>query len=227
MGIKKNKKQKKIRVFWLKDLLIPHARNNYHPHLFHNQRFILHSLGIIGIKAIVSIFIFFYPLIAWMTPDIQKQTSREIFSLTNQLRKKLNIDQLKYNYLLEQSAISKAQDMLAKQYFAHFNNQGQGVAFWVGRQGYQFSIVGEILSMGYNSASDIFLAWKNSPTHYANLVNKNFQDIGLAVMSGPYQGIETMFAVQHFGKPKKNIKKTAVIQKNKNIGLRRKKNLQK
>src|SRR3989344_6004630 len=41
----------------------------------------------------------------------------------------------------------------------------------------------------------------NSPGHRANILNKNFTEIGIATAKGYYQGRETIFVVQLFGKP--------------------------
>jgi len=222
MAKKRIKKQKHSKTHWLKNLLIPHQYNNYHPHLFHTKRLILHSIGAVSIKVLVSAFIFFYPMLAWMTPNVQKQASNQIIILTNKIRQNLNLSQLKTNYALNQSATDKARDMLAKQYFAHINSSKQGVWYWIAHRGYKFSMIGENLSMGYATPSSIVSAWQKSPTHYANLINKNFQDIGVAVVSGPYKNTNTVFAVQHFGRPKKiikNIKHDNDSQKNNKVSI--------
>ena len=44
-------------------------------------------------------------------------------------------------------------------------------------------------------------AWMNSPGHRANILNPHFQEIGVAVGKGMYEGHETWIAVQSFGMP--------------------------
>src|SRR5207237_597403 len=45
-------------------------------------------------------------------------------------------------------------------------------------------------------------AWMNSPGHRANILNTKYQEIGVAVGSGMFEGHKTWLAVQEFGKPK-------------------------
>lgn len=42
-------------------------------------------------------------------------------------------------------------------------------------------------------------AWKNSPTHYSNLVDPNFSEIGVALAGGSYLTKDTIFGAQYFG----------------------------
>ena len=44
-------------------------------------------------------------------------------------------------------------------------------------------------------------AWMNSPTHKENILSKNYQEIGLAVVNGTLNGSETTLVVQLFGAP--------------------------
>ena len=41
----------------------------------------------------------------------------------------------------------------------------------------------------------------NSPDHYQNLVNPNFQDVGISLVEGDYQGSPAVFVTQDFGTP--------------------------
>src|SRR6185437_10010170 len=44
-------------------------------------------------------------------------------------------------------------------------------------------------------------AWMNSPGHKANILNKNYQEIGIGISQGVYQDHEAIFVVQMFGTP--------------------------
>ena len=44
-------------------------------------------------------------------------------------------------------------------------------------------------------------AWMNSPTHRANIMNPRYEEIGIAVVDGLLNGIETTLVVQMFGTP--------------------------
>ncbi len=56
-------------------------------------------------------------------------------------------------------------------------------------------IIGENLGYGYSSAAGVMQGWKNSPDHYANIINEGFTQIGFGVYN--YNG--TWYWVQAFG----------------------------
>ncbi|NMB56617.1 hypothetical protein GYA19_01610, partial [Candidatus Beckwithbacteria bacterium] len=51
----------------------------------------------------------------------------------------------------------------------------------------------------FDNAKDLVAAWMNSPNHKANILNSNYQDIGIAVVMGDFKGEETILIVQMFG----------------------------
>lgn len=122
-----------------------------------------------------------------------------IFSQTNQMRAAAGLSTVTSNSKLTSSAQMKAQDMATKSYFAHANPEGQRLAYWLGRVGYQYKWAGENLAVGYDTATGTMNGWKNSPTHYANIVKPEYQELGVGVASGMYKGEAVTFVVQHFG----------------------------
>jgi len=64
------------------------------------------------------------------------------------------------------------------------------------------SSAGENLAIGFLDSEEVYQAWNNSPSHKANLFNPNYQDIGITVLKGDFQGNETYVVVQLFGAPK-------------------------
>src|SRR5680860_1392313 len=85
----------------LKNFFIPHAGNNYHPQALRPKRVLFHALSAIAVKAIVIIFVAYYPLLAWMTPDMASAESQKIITLTNELRVGLSLKPLIENSKLE------------------------------------------------------------------------------------------------------------------------------
>ena len=90
--------------------------------------------------------------------------------------------------------------MAIKEYFAHSENN-QTVATWLKSAGYSYSTAGENLAVGYSSALDIVDAWKNSGTHYANLIDTDFADMGVGLSGGVYNGQPTVYIAQHMASP--------------------------
>ena len=104
---------------------------------------------------------------------------------------------------LDASAQVKANDILKRQYFEHASPDGKGVGDLVEEAGYEYVRVGENLALGdFNTNIDIVTAWMNSPGHRANILDKKYQDIGIGIAFGNYEGRPVVVAVQHFGRPR-------------------------
>lgn len=107
------------------------------------------------------------------------------------------------NKTLDLVAEMKLQDMFTRQYFEHVSPSGDGPGELADRAGYAYVVVGENLALGnFGSDLELVTAWMNSPGHRANILNKNYMEIGVAVGKGMYEGRETWLAVQSFGMPR-------------------------
>ncbi|MDO8523540.1 MAG: CAP domain-containing protein [bacterium] len=106
------------------------------------------------------------------------------------------------NTKLNAAAQAKLKDMFAKQYFEHVSPSGVGPGDLVEAQGYDYILSGENLALGnFAGDQDLVTAWMNSPGHRANILNNRYQEIGVAVGKGMFEGRETWLAVQEFGMP--------------------------
>jgi len=106
------------------------------------------------------------------------------------------------NEILDRDAKLKMDDMFTKQYFEHISPQGVGPADLAQIVGYAYIVVGENLALGdFGSDQGVVTAWMNSPGHRANILNPHYQEIGVAVGKGMYEGHMTWIAVQSFGMP--------------------------
>jgi hypothetical protein len=143
---------------------------------------------------------------AWMTPDVSAEEGRKIVALTNTLRRSLSLDVVTENQKLNQAAVKKVEDMLINQYFAHQSPQGYDLEHFLKLAAYNnYITVGENLAIGYSDAAEVMEAWENSPTHYNNLVDPNFTEIGVALAGGTYQEQDTVFTAQYFGLPQQSV----------------------
>lgn len=126
--------------------------------------------------------------------------STDIIDFTNKERIAVGLTPLSIDTKLNSSAEIKVDDMIARQYFEHESPTGEGVSDLGKKVGYEYVIMGENLAMGtFSSSSDIVQAWMNSEGHKANILNKKYQEIGVSVKRGTFEGKEVWFAVQHFG----------------------------
>jgi hypothetical protein len=142
------------------------------------------------------------PLIAEVRLPESFLTQAGVIKFTNIQRAKQGLPALRENPELNESSLIKTQDMLAKQYFGHISPQGQGVGDLAERTGYEFIALGENLALGdFENDEKLVQGWYESQGHRENILNPQYQEIGVAVLKGEFQGRETWLAVQHFGKP--------------------------
>lgn len=106
------------------------------------------------------------------------------------------------NALLSKAAQMKADDMLQRGYYSHTTPEGHSPLYFVDKVGYKYLNIGENLDLTYvQTEEDVQTAWMNSPTHRANLLFKDFTEVGVGVASGVYQGEQVTFAVQIYATP--------------------------
>jgi len=185
----------------LKDLFIPHAGNNYLPQALKPTRLLFHAVSIVAIKSIVVVFVLFYPLSAWLSPDLALAEAKKIIKLTNNLRQAVSLPAFLESQKLTQAAWQKVEDMALNQYFAHVSPTGLGLKNWLEKINYKYSLAGENLAVGFSKAEDVVAAWKASPTHYDNIIESKFKEIGVAVADGRLNQVDTAFIAQYFGAP--------------------------
>jgi hypothetical protein len=202
---------------YLKDLFIPHKGNGYQPKSLHPRRIIFHAASVLVMKMVVVVFVLIYPLTAWLTPDLAVAQSKEIITLTNNLRATKSLPALKENSRLDQAAFAKIKDMFLGQYFAHVSPEGRGLSDFLKQAGYDYSVAGENLAMGFNTPKDVVSAWTNSPTHYANLIDQDFKEIGVALADDIFKDADTVLVAQYFGSSAQEIQIPAVEPANKSV----------
>ncbi len=129
-------------------------------------------------------------------------SKEEIIFFTNKEREKNGLPLLKENNQLNETAFLKLEEMFSKQYFAHYSPEGESVSDLAKKIGYQFLMIGENLALGnFQDSQSLVEAWLKSPDHRANILNPYYQEIGVAVKKGLFEGKKVWLAVQHFALP--------------------------
>lgn len=182
----------------LHDHFIPHPRNNYHPHVLSHRMLALLTLLIMTVKIAAISVVAVTPAV---TVEATAITPTIVIELANNARAESGLSELTANSLLSKAAQSKANDMLAKQYFAHNTPSGETPWTFIKATGYSYVTAGENLAIDFTEAESVQTAWMNSPGHRANIMNKSFQEIGIGIAKGMYNGHQTTIVVQMFGTP--------------------------
>ncbi|MFT4532463.1 MAG: hypothetical protein ACI9T8_000486 [Candidatus Saccharimonadales bacterium] len=101
-----------------------------------------------------------------------------LLSSTNSQRASNGAGALAINSKLNAAAQAKANDMQARDYWAHKTPDGEDPWVFVDAQGYDFNKAGENLAYGYSSSSTTVTGWMNSPSHRANMLDTAFTEVG-------------------------------------------------
>lgn len=180
---------------WL--FLFPSVGNNYQPRSIGGRFFVYYLLVLLILRGVFFPFLYYLPQSSFFA-DL---TKTNILRLTNEERVDNGLPVLKLNPKLELAAQQKAQDILLKDYFAHQSPDGLTPWYWFEKVGYDYQYAGENLAIGFLDSEEVSQAWLESPSHRANLLNKDYKEIGLAIVSGDFQGKNTSLVVQMFGSP--------------------------
>ncbi len=180
----------------LKNHLLPHKGNDFKPHVLRHQSllFFLSLTLLIESLFLLQTFVLFGKtnLLADVLPAV-------LTSLTNEDRKENDATPLEYSDLLQKAAQLKAEDMALRGYFSHTTPDGKLPWYFLDQVGYKYSYAGENLAVNFFDSKDVAEAWMKSPTHKANVLNKEYTEMGIGVASGIYEGKNTIFVAEFFG----------------------------
>ena len=123
----------------------------------------------------------------------------EVIELTNRERLKAGLPALKRQKNLQDSATWLARDMADRRYFDHHDSTGRDLTARItGFKYNDFSTLGENIAMGQHTAHEVVDGWMNSPGHRANILSRNFSEIGVGYVIAAGHGAQGYW-VQDFG----------------------------
>ena len=120
---------------------------------------------------------------------------------------------LQVNAFLTKAAQLKAEDMARRSYFSHNGPTGEAPWFWFDQVGYKYVYAGENLALDFYDSNEVNQAWLASPKHRANIMDKNFTDIGVGLATGKFEGQDRVFIVQLFGSTEASLAKRDQLAK--------------
>jgi secreted trypsin-like serine protease len=81
---------------------------------------------------------------------------------------------------LNQAALAHSEDMALNDFFDHTGSDGSSVTDRMEAAGYvNWSTAGENIAAGQTTPEEVMTSWMNSPGHRANILNCDFEDIGV------------------------------------------------
>lgn len=176
---------------------VPGEQNGYQPRALHEHALLGYAIFLLLVKIIFLFGLTVYPVIVYSSEITQKK----ILELANDARRDAGREPLVMNERLTRAATKKAQEMLDSEYFAHVSPSGKSPWTWIKNEGYVYRIAGENLGIDFFEVEALHDAWMASSTHRDNILCERFEEIGIGVVQGEYDGLDTVVAVQMFASP--------------------------
>lgn len=161
------------------------------------------SMSLMGVLTLVSFVVANLHAVLWQSSDwlVSTVLPAVVVDLTNQERAGLSETPLQRSAILDRAAELKAQHMAQNEYFSHFSPDGVSPWYWFDKIGYAYAYAGENLAIHFTDSEEVVKAWMESPAHRENIVNEHYTEIGVGTAKGKYEGYNTIYVVQLFGRP--------------------------
>lgn len=179
------------------NFFVPHEGNDHLPHSVRHHSLLTYAGLLVAAKVFLLVaMVVSFPSVA----EFSTITQNRITQLVNEARTDVGLGTVTVNPVLQLAAQYKLDNMFANNYFAHNAPDGTEPWEWFKQAGYLYTYAGENLAMNFVEAEEVHTAWMASPTHRANILSDNYNEIGVAVGVGNIEGEEVTLVVQMFGK---------------------------
>lgn len=175
--------------------VLPHPANNYRPYSLRHPVLAALSAFLVAAKVLTVVLLAATPDVA----SLSTISANALLQSTNAARAEAGLPALEDHPLLRRSAQLKAQDMITHDYFEHTSPAGITPWKWFDDAGYTYVYAGENLAIDFTASEPIHTAWIRSPGHRKNILSDKYRNIGIAIVTGEYEGRTTTVVVQHFG----------------------------
>ncbi len=180
----------------LSHLFIPRESNNYKAKLLHHS-------GILVLISLLITFQGFVNLLPKISPSVLGYAANispdDVVRLTNEKRIQAGLSPLSHNSVLSSAAQAKAVHMIENDYWAHVAPDGTQPWKFFTDFSYKYKYAGENLARDFSNPNSAVEAWMNSPTHRDNMLSSKYREIGIGVVEGDLNGVDTTIIVQFFG----------------------------
>lgn len=103
--------------------------------------------------------------------------AEQVVKLVNEERAKAGLSALKIDADITDAANVRAKEIVQK--FSHTRPNGSSFSSVLKEQGVSFRGSGENIAWGQKSPEEVMKGWMNSDGHRANILNKNYKNIGV------------------------------------------------
>ena len=105
----------------------------------------------------------------------------EVLALVNEIRAEAGVQPLTLDTTLCQAATMRSLEMNYSQQFSHTRPSGETCFSVFHTYGIGYGTAGENIAAGQRTPESVVNSWKNSQGHYENMINANFNKLGVGM----------------------------------------------
>ncbi len=129
------------------------------------------------------------------------EEEQQMLDLINEERALYGLEPFSFNAVLNDAASEHSKEMIEEDYFSHDSYDGTSFSERLSNAGYDIVYAGENIALHY--PPDLIAAHEglmNSPGHRANILNSDYNEIGIGIWVGEYSGYSNVaMYTQDFG----------------------------
>lgn len=112
---------------------------------------------------------------------------RKVLQLVNQFRQSNGLPPLESNAFLDRAAMAHSRDMLARDFFAHINPDGESAGERATAAGYRWTHVLENIAAGQRTPRDVVNAWiRSTDGHREAMLDTAVTELGIGYVFAPF-----------------------------------------
>ncbi|MEX0748693.1 MAG: CAP domain-containing protein [Candidatus Saccharimonadales bacterium] len=184
-------------IKFIKNSLVPNLQNSWHPYLMRTPALVTVAASLLLVQVVVNIQEHSGRILG-ANGTIESQ---QLVDMTNRLRSESGVRELEVNGKLQAAAQAKAEDMLVRDYWAHYAPDGTSPWMFLEQNEYGYRYAGENLAKQFSTSEGVIQGWIQSPAHRDNLLDDRFSEIGIATASGRLNGAATTVVVALYADP--------------------------
>lgn len=133
-------------------------------------------------------------------PTLTRGDIPTIINNMNIERQERGLNSLKVDATLSKVAQSRSQFLAEEGRIYHISAPAGTPWPNLSQAGYSYTLAGENLAMGIENTEVLSDRWMASPKHMENILEGSYEDVGVGVTSGYYNGSPASYVVVYFGK---------------------------
>ncbi len=158
-----------------------------------------HDTIAVGNAVVDGTLYWYYTLVDIVTAEEINAFADEVIRLVNVERAENGLDALTKNERLSAAAAKRAQELV--EYYSHTRPDGSSCFTVMDDFAIYYYAVGENIAMGQSTPQEVMEDWMNSEGHRANILEVNFENIGVGVVyaNGTLHWVQLFAKIQSVG----------------------------